>query len=96
MSIRITCVNKSDGDHENPHEAIIRFGWTNEQTGEIHIIYREDLWKWVNDGGVAYVKDAHGNTVSVRAQTNSHGIKYLQAEADGKPTDNLLALPECS
>jgi len=96
MSIRIICINKSGGYHDNPHEAISRFGWINEQTGESKIISREDMWKWVSDGGEAYVKDARGNRAPVRAKTNSRGTKYLQTEADGKPTDNLLALRECS
>ncbi len=96
MSVRIICINKSGGYHENPHEAISRFGWINEQTGESKIATREDMWKWVSDGGEAYVKDARGNIARVRAKTNSLGTKYLQTEADGKPSDNLLALRECS
>lgn len=95
MAIRITCINKSGGYHENPHEAISRFGWVIEPIGENNTISREDLWKWVSEGNEAYVKDARGNIAQVRAKTNSRGTKYLQTEADGKLTDNLLVLPEC-
>jgi len=29
MSIRITCITKAGGDHENPYVAISRLGWVN-------------------------------------------------------------------
>lgn len=32
MAVRITCIHKSGGYHENPHEAISDFGWINEAT----------------------------------------------------------------
>jgi hypothetical protein len=95
VAVRITCTNKAGGYHENPHEAISRFGWTNEQTGESAITDREDMWKWVTEGGEAHVKDAAGNVAHVRARTNSRGTQYHQTEADGVPTDNLLKLNEC-
>lgn len=95
MSIRVTCINKSGGYHENPHEAISNFGWSEDGTGKSGNMAREEMWTWVNDGGHAYVRDAYGNTARVRAKTNSRGTHYLQTEADGRPTDNLLNLPEC-
>ena len=95
MSVRVTCIKKSGGYHENPHEAIDTLGWTNEQTNETNASTREQMWEWVSGGGVAYVKDAYGNVARVRAKTNSGGTHYLQTEADGRPTDNLLKLPEC-
>lgn len=30
MAIRITCINKDNGDHENPNLAITHLGWINE------------------------------------------------------------------
>jgi hypothetical protein len=95
MSVRITCIKKSGGYHENPYEAISTFGWTNEQTGESNSTDREQMWKWVTEGGEAYVRDAYGNVAWVRAKTNSRGTHFLQTEADGKPSDNLLHLNEC-
>jgi hypothetical protein len=95
MARRITCINKSDGYHENPHEAISTFGWTDDQTGASSKSDRESMWKWVTDGGKAYVKYAYGNVAWVGAKTNSRGTHYLQTEADGKSTDNLLKLLEC-
>jgi hypothetical protein len=29
MTIKITCITKSGGNHENPYEAISRLGWVN-------------------------------------------------------------------
>jgi hypothetical protein len=95
MAVQITCIKKSGGYHENPHEAISTFGWKNDETGQTGDSDREETWKWVTGGGYAYVKDADGNKATVRAKTNSLGTHYLQTEADGKPTDNLLKLPEC-
>jgi hypothetical protein len=90
MSVRITCINKSGGYHENPHEAISKFGWKNEQTGETNTSDREQRWEWVTNGGEAHVKDSLGNVARVMAKTNSRGTHYLQTEANGRPTDNLL------
>ena len=33
MAIRITCINKSGGDHQDPHHAISDLGWVNDQDG---------------------------------------------------------------
>ena len=96
MAVRITCINKSGGNHENPHEAISRLGWTNELSNKSGISTREQMWEWIaNQHGAAFVKDAYGNVTHVRALTNQHGTKYLQTYADNTPTDNLLKLPEC-
>ena len=32
--VRITCINKDNGDHYDPHEAITHLGWTNESNGK--------------------------------------------------------------
>lgn len=95
MSVRITCISKSAGYHENPHEAISSFGWTNEQTQAQGRSDREAMWKWLNEGGVAYVKDTYGNTAYAKPRTNTRGTRYVQTVADNIPTDNLLKLPEC-
>lgn len=95
MSVRITCINKSGGYHENPHEAISVFGWINEENQQSGKSDRETMWQWVTTGGIAYVRDSYGNTAQVQAKTNSRGTHYLQTVADRTPTDNLLSLPEC-
>ena len=97
MSIRITCINKDDGNHENPHVAISRFGWINPGTGETGSSTRLQLYSWVKDkSGVAFVQDNRGNLAYLVAKVSARGNPYLQTVADGTPTDNLLRLPECT
>lgn len=49
---------------------------------------------WIEDkNGKAYVEDAQGNRADVLVIAPSYGEKYLRTHADGRWTDNLLALP---
>ena len=34
MSIRVECINKAGGWHQDPHEAISRLAWVDEQSGQ--------------------------------------------------------------
>lgn len=96
MSIRITCINKDGGNHENPHAAIRQLGWINESSGERNRITRIDLYNWIkNQGGQAYVKDAYGNIAYVGTAVTSSGTQFVRTYADKTWTDNLLSLPEC-
>ncbi|MDO8659134.1 MAG: DUF3892 domain-containing protein [Candidatus Parcubacteria bacterium] len=95
MSVRITCINKDGGNHQNPHEAISHLGWINEQTGETGKNTRLEMYDWIEKGGEAYVRDAYGNTIRVGTAISSLGAKYVRTYADSTWTDNLLSLPEC-
>ena len=96
MSIRITCISKDNGNHENPHAAISSLGWTNEQTGETGSSSRLQMYDWIKDqNGVAYVRDAKGNQARVGTAETDRGTKYVRTYSDKVWTDNLLALPEC-
>ena len=96
MSVRVTCITKSGGDHENPHAAISDLGWVNEETSNRGSSTRLQMYDWIkNKSGVAYVRDARGNQVVVGAAETTRGTKYVRTHADGIWTDNLLALPEC-
>ncbi len=96
MSIRITCIKKDGGNHENPHIAISTLGWKNEQSGETGSSTRLQMYDWIkNKGGEAYVHDRYGNTVKVGTAETSYGTKYVRTYADRTWTDNLLSLPEC-
>lgn len=95
MGVRVTCVNKSNGYHQDPHHAITRLGWVNDQTSETGFSSREEMWDFVNRGGQAYVRDGSGRVAYLRARTSSNGTHYVQTEADGVLTDNLLYLGEC-
>ena len=96
MAIRITCINKSNGYHADPHHAISHLGWIEDGTGKTGKNTRLEIWDWIkNQNGVAYVLDARGNKAYVGTRENANGTKYLQTYADKVWTDNLLALPEC-
>jgi len=96
MAVRITCINKANGDHENPHVAISSLGWINEQNNERGRSTRVELYDWIKEkSGVAYVRDNAGNQVNVGTAETSHGTKYVRTYRDKVWTDNLLALPEC-
>lgn len=96
MTIRITCIKKSGGYHDDPHHAISDLGWTNDQSSETGTSSRLQVYDWIkNQNGVAYVRDARGNQARVGTREHANGTKYVQTYADGAWTDNLLALPEC-
>lgn len=96
MAIRITCINKSGGYHQDPHHAISRLGWVNEETGAQDKSDRLEVYDWIkNQNGVAYVTDRYGNKAYVGTREHATGTKYLQTYADQVWTDNLLSLPEC-
>lgn len=95
MSIRITCITKSNGNHENPHEAVQYYGWVEDGTGKHARTDRQTMVKWVLEGVDAYVKDYAGRIAWCFVNKSRNGTLFLQTHADGKPTDNLLSLPEC-
>jgi len=95
MSIRITCINKENGYHEDPHVAISMLGWLNEGTNEAGKSTRIDMYNWIKQGGQAYVRDTYGNNAYLVAKISEHGNPYVQTVADGRPANNLLSLLEC-
>ena len=96
MSIRILCINKDGGYHENPHVAISNLGWTNEATGKSGRSTRLEMYNWIEqEKGEAYVKDADGNVAYVGGAISASGNPYVRTYANQKWTDNLLSLPEC-
>jgi hypothetical protein len=95
MSVRITCINKDNGHHYDPHEAITKLSWVNESDGMIGKSTRLEMVEFVEKGGMAYVVDRYGNKAFLRVMISRDGNKYVQTIADGKLTNNLLELPEC-
>jgi len=96
MAVRIICINKENGYHDDPHVAIEYLGWTNEATGESGKSTRLVVYDWLkNKGGVAFVKDRFGNKAYLVPKVSRNGNPYVQTVADNTPTDNLLRLPEC-
>jgi hypothetical protein len=95
MAIQIICINKSGGNHADPHHAIEYLGWMDGS--ELKKISRLALYDWLKESGnhEAYVEDTRGNRAYVGTREHANGTKYLQTYADGKWTDNLLPLKEC-
>lgn len=95
MAIRITCINKDGGYHDNPYVAITRLGWLEESTGKTGYITREQLYDWLkNEGGQAYVLAGNARAEVIPA-LSAAGTKYVKTRADSTNRDNLLKLPEC-
>ena len=92
--VRITCINKDNGNHFNPHEAISSYGWINP-VGKKDISSRAIMVKWIEDGNGAYVEDKSGNRAYCYVRKSVNGNKFLQTVSDGEFTNNLLGLTEC-
>ena len=91
MAIRITHIRQSGG---TGHEHIVRLWWANPASGKSGDNARAEIVSWIETkNGKAYVEDARGDRADVLVITPSHGEKYLRTHADGRWTDNLLALP---
>jgi hypothetical protein len=96
MAIRITCINKEHGFHQDLHHAISHLGWVNEENGKTGKNTRLEIYNWLkNENGAAYVTDGAGNRAYVYPKENQNGTKFVQTYADDVWTDNLLYLPEC-
>jgi hypothetical protein len=96
MSVRITCITKDNGNHENPYVAIENLRWIEETKSKIGINTRLEMYDWiVNKKGEGYVKDAQGNVAYLMGAISPRGNKYVKTVADDTKADNLLKLPEC-
>jgi hypothetical protein len=91
MSRRFTAIRLSGG---TSHQHIIRLWWVDPASTQSDNDSRADLVSWIERGGSAYVEDSLDNRVSVGVVVPQVGEKYLRTHADGKWTDNLLALPQ--
>jgi hypothetical protein len=91
VAIRITDIRQAGG---TGHEHISLLWWTNPATGQDGDNTRAEIVSWIEDkNGKAYVEDARGNRADVLVIAPPRGEKYLRTYADGRWTDNLLALP---
>jgi hypothetical protein len=83
---RVQCISKQP--RENRHEGITHLGGNG--------------WKWTRTQVIQSIETkantfhtlVNGNRSEVGVVNGPNG-KYLRTYADGKWTDNLLALPEC-
>jgi len=94
-SVRIRAIEKDNGNHSNPNEAIQAYCWIDESDNKAGKTNRLEMVSWITKGNSAYVKDYYGNKVFCYVRESVHGTKFLQTKADNTYTDNLLNLPEC-
>jgi hypothetical protein len=97
MAVRITCINKDNGNHYNRHEAIEKLGWVdeNDSTSKGRCTRLEMVKFLEEDGGSAYVSAGGKKAYLVVKISSFSNRKYVQTVADGRETNNLLELPEC-
>ena len=96
MAIRIICIKKSNGYHENPYTAIESLGWVNEATNSTGRNSRLEIYNWIEfEKGEAYVKDNLGNKAYLIVAESGYGTKYVKTKSDDVTSDNPLNLPEC-
>lgn len=83
---RVTCVDK--GKHEHPHEGITHLGGSGWRET------RQEVIRQIDAGEYEFYTFEQGTKAMVKVRTRE-GVEYVQTQADGKWTDNLLALPSC-
>ncbi len=93
--VRITCINKDGGNHQNPYLGITNFGWINPQTNASGNSTRQEMVDFLNKNPKsAYVQDSNGHLVYCEVR-DRYGNPYVATVADGRETNNLLSLMEC-
>ncbi len=89
--VRCTGIRLSAGGYR--HEHITNIRWIKDGTTDAKSSTRAEMVAFVEGGGEAYVKDDKGDVAFLRVRVSVAGNKYVQTQADGIWSDNLLALP---
>lgn len=92
MSVRITCINKSD--RYNAHESITSIGGVNPD-GNRWKRSQQQAVADIENGTYQYYVLVNGSAVNVIVAKSASGNKYIKTTADGEQPNNLLSLPEC-
>lgn len=95
MSVKITCINKDNGDHYDPNEAITHLGWINEKNNKRGIATLQEMINFLENKNDAYVKDRLGNIAYLVVRISRFDNKFVKTIADGRESNNLLELIEC-
>jgi pyruvate kinase len=89
MATRITHVHLEGG---NQHEHITAVKWRQDVGGNTGQSSKSQMVKYIEDGNNVYVSDGQ-TRATVGVVKPKYGEPYLRTYADGKWTNNLLALP---
>ena len=95
MALRVVCINKDRGYHENPHEAISSFGWIEDSTSLNGKYTLAQMVIFLDRGGVAYVQTPDGSRKAYLETFMRGGRKFVRTIPDSTRRDNLLTLAEC-
>jgi hypothetical protein len=97
MAVRIICIKKDEGEHENPYVAIDYLEWINERINVKGITDRSKIHDWIKEeAGEAYVIDKSGNKSYLMPAVSAKGSKYVKTVNDESAMDYLLLLPPCT
>jgi hypothetical protein len=89
--IEITAIHLQGGER---HEHIANVRWRQTSTGETGQSTRQAVVNWLQESKTNQAVVANnGAWVYVGVVTQGSGAPYLRTHADGKWSDNLLALP---
>jgi hypothetical protein len=94
MAIKTTARRMASSGHG--HEHISLLWWVNDQTGVTGVSNRDEMVRFVEEQGnqSVWCPDRDPLKTGQWVHVNSNGrIKYVQTVADGRWSDNLLALP---
>jgi len=91
MPLQIIGVHRTSDVHGNPYLAINSLMWIDDHTQNRGITTRDVLFDWINDDGMAYVLDEHGNKFRLLTATTKGGLKYLRTVFDETKSDRLLS-----
>lgn len=90
MAYRCLKIKMSPGGYHHSH--ILEITAVDDATGGRIVGSRQEWVNSVKSRHQAYVQDANGNRAYLRVNHIGQ-TEYVQTYADGKWTDNLLALP---
>ncbi len=97
MVIKITCISKERGEHENPYLSISRFGWVDEFV-PYKIVNRsmDEMYDMIMNGISAFVYERNSFVrYNLGCVVCSKGVKYVKTQPKGSKRDRLLELDEC-
>lgn len=92
MRYKIIGINKANGNHSDPHEAIRAYIYEGND-GKPHFHYRLTMVEKLESGDSAYAHHENYGDAECYVRDNGH-TKFLQTVSDGQYNNNLLSLPE--
>lgn len=92
MRYRIVGVNKDNGNHDNPHEAIRAYIYEDADRN-LRYYYRQTMVDKLKAGDSAYAHHSQYGDAECYVRSNGH-TEFLQTVSDGKYSNNLLSLHE--